>query len=792
MTESWFERAAGHLEWERFLPALLGRCRGISARRRGLCIAATRAEAAGLLRETDELMALLERGEHLPLGDLRDVEAHLARLQRQGALKVDALFDLLVMLRGARALRDFLSAQRKQAPALFAACTIDPALDALLELLNDAIDPDGTLSDRASPELKALRTEVSNLRTRIIGRLEYLIERYADVLSDQFFTLREGRYVLPVRRDAHERVAGIVHATSDSGASIFVEPRAIVEQGNRLKIAESELEREQERVLAELSERVCEYLPSLIATAEAIDRIDLRNAGALLGREFGFTVPELNDEGMIRLPAARHPLLLLDGIDAVPNDIELSSSRALVISGPNASGKTVLLKTLGLCALLVRHGLPIPASRGSHIPFFESVLTDVGDEQSTAQNLSTFSAHIRNVAAILAAAGPGSLVLLDELATGTDPEEGAALACAIVDAIATSGALLVVTTHYEPLKAYSLHDPRLRSASVGFDVDRMEPTFLLTLDVPGASSALLVAKRFGIPEHVLDFARRVLPDQARNFETLVRELHARVHALQDERLEVAREHAALSTLRAVEQTRLEKQKRVGDSRIEREIAEVLAQIKLARAELERARAELRVDGASKQELAAAQKRIDTVAGRVALGGDLAQPPPLSGARRTEGDALEDSMLRPGSVVHVTHLRSDAIVIEGPNKGRVRVTVGALKLWVERSGLVPSQASPSPTPAVIRAQHTQSPERTSDNTLSLKGMRVDDALSMMESFIDRLSMTDMRVGYVVHGHGSGALREAVRQHLKSNLPQVRESRAAHVDEGGEAVTVFFLA
>lgn len=792
MTEAWFERAAGHLEWGRFLPALLGRCRGASARRRGLAFAATRDEATGLLRETDEVMALLERGEHLPLGDLRDVQAHLARLERQGSLKVDALFDVLIMLRGARALRDFLSAQRKHAPTLFAACAIDPALDVLLDLLTDAIDPDGTLSDRASPELKALRTEISNLRTRIVGRLEHLIERYAEVLSDQFYTLREGRYVLPVRRDAHERVVGIVHATSDSGASIFVEPRAIVEQGNRLKMAESELEREQERVLAELSEHVREYLPSLVATADAIDRIDLRNAGALLGREFGFAVPELNDEGIIWLPAARHPLLLLDGINAVPNDIELSAGRGLVISGPNASGKTVLLKTLGLCALLVRHGLPIPAAKGSRIPFFESVLTDVGDEQSTAQNLSTFSAHIRNVAAILLAAGPSSLVLLDELATGTDPEEGAALACAIVDAIAASGALLVVTTHYEPLKAYSLHDPRLRSASVGFDVERMEPTFLLTLDVPGASSALLVAKRFGIPESVLDFARRVLPEQARDFETLVRELHARVHALDAERLAVAHEKAALSALRAVEQARLEKQKRLGDSRIEREIAEVLAQIKVVRADLDRARADIRADDVSKQDLAAALKRVDSAAARVALGGDLAQPPSVAPAKNAQGGPLPDSMLRPGSMVHVTHLRSDAIVIEGPTKGRVRVTVGPLKLWVERSGLVSAKTSPLPAPALIRAQHSESPARTSDNTLSLKGMRVDDALSMMESFVDRLSMTDMRVGYVVHGHGSGALREAVRQHLKSNVPQVRESRAAHLDEGGDAVTVFFLA
>jgi DNA mismatch repair protein MutS2 len=791
MSEAWLEKVREHLEWARLEAAVLGRCRGESARRQGLEFAHTREHAAQLLRETREALGLLERGERIPLSDLRDVEAHLGRLERQGALKAAALADISMTLENARVLREFFAAQRAYAPALDAVCATDPGLDELADVLHDALEPDGTLSDRASPELRALRTEIANLRERIVGRLQQLIERYEDVLSDRIFTLREGRYVIPVRRDAHERVPGIVHATSQSGASIFVEPRAVLAHGNRLKMAESELEREEERVLAALSERVREYLPSLYAAAEAIDRIDLRHASALLGRELGGAVPELCEASEAVLVAARHPLLVLAGVNAVPNDIALHAGQGLVISGPNAAGKTVLLKTLGLAALMARHGLPIAARENSRIAFFERVLTDVGDEQSTAKNLSTFSAHITNLSAILRDADAASLVLLDELATGTDPQEGAALACAIVDALCARGAALAVSTHYEPLKAFSLRDPRLRTASVGFDLERMEPTFTLMLDVPGVSNALVVARRFGIPEPVLQFAERVLPEQAREFEQLVRELSQRSQAIEHERAAVERERSALAALRADERARLDKLRREGDAEIAREVAALVADVKTARADLERARDRVKSD-AIKQDVAEAGRRIGQIAARVALGGDLAPQAPAAPAQAAPRAALDEAALRTGLRVHVARLRSDAVVVEAPTKGRVRVAVGPMKLWVDVAELSASDA-PAPAAALPVIESPVSARgRTPDNTVNVKGMRVDDALTMVETFIDRLYTTDARVGYVLHGYGTGALREAVRKHLNGGVPHVREARPADTDEGGDAVTVFYLA
>jgi DNA mismatch repair protein MutS2 len=789
MSEDWFNRAAEHLEWPRLQASVLARCAGESARRRGLWLCESRADTALSLRETDEMMALLARGERLPWTELCDIEGHLLRLERQGALKAKALAEVLVTLQNARALRVLLGAQREHAPSLLASCSSDPSLDSLEQELQAALEPDGTLSDRASPQLRALRQEIANLRERIVGRLQQVIERFEDVLSDRYYTLREGRYVVPVRRDAHERVAGIVHATSESGASIFVEPRAILAHGNRLKMAESELEREEERVLSALSERVRDFLPSLTGAALALDRMDLRHAGAQLGRELGGSVPELAEDGVVALRAARHPLLALAGTTTVPNTLELHAGRGLVISGPNASGKTVLLKTLGLSALMVRHGLPLAVAEGSRIGFFERVLTDVGDEQSTARNLSTFSAHITNLTAILAQADPRSLVLLDEVATGTDPHEGAALACAIVDALCERGSALAVSTHYEPLKAFSVHDPRLRAASVGFDVERMEPTFTLTLDVPGVSSALLVARRFGMPQPIIDVAERALPDQTRDFERLVRELGERTRAVEQEREQLAAERAKLATVRSQEQARLDVLRRHGDEQVSREVGQLVHQVKAARVELERARALVKSSAASKLDVAEAERRIASVAARVAIGGDLAAHTP---SRAASTSPLAESDVRPGVRAHIARLRSDGVVIEGPTKGRVRVAVGPLKLWVEVAELRSAENAQAPAIAApIQPEPAALLHRTPDNTLNLKGLRVDDALSLMESFIDRLHTTDMRVGYILHGHGTGALKDAVRKHLKTGVPLVHKSRPANLEEGGDGFTVFYL-
>ncbi len=457
---------------------------------------------------------------------------------------------LAQVLASARALRRFLQARRANAPALNEACATDPTLDGLAEEVAACFEPDGSLSDRASPRLRELRGEYQASRQRMIHRLEEMMQKYAGILQDDFITEREGRWVVPVRSDAHERFPGIVHTTSASGSTLFVEPRAVIPMGNRLKVLEAEVTREELAVYTRLSALLSDSLPSVEAAVDAIARADVRGATARLAADLALAFPEVTDAARLDLRAARHPLLTLDGVAVVPSDLALESGRGIIVSGPNAGGKTVALKTMGLAALMLRAGLPIACDAGSTLGLFDVVLTDVGDDQSLHANLSTFSAHVRNLAAILEDTQPGALVLLDELATGTDPREGEALAAGVLDSLCARGGAVAATTHYEGLKALALADGRFRNASVGFDLATMTPTFRLALDVPGRSSALAVARRFGMPGTVIERAERFLSHEDVSFESVVKKLN-------DERaaLDLAR-HAAETREREAEAARV--------------------------------------------------------------------------------------------------------------------------------------------------------------------------------------------------------------------------------------------
>jgi DNA mismatch repair protein MutS2 len=835
------DKTLADLEWHRIVRAVADRCVGPRRRILELPLAADEAGTARALAETREAAALAEAGDPLPLEGLRDIRDHLARAERMGTLEAHALLEVADTVAAARALCRFLAARRRVAPLLAEVCATDPSLDALEDSLRAALDADGTLADHASPELRALRTEVANLRGRIVARLEEMVVRHADVLSDRFHTIRDERYVLPVRSDAHERIPGIVHGTSASGATVFVEPRALVQLGNRLRLAQAEMEREVHRILAALSDRVREHLPALRVAADALDHADLRAASARLGRDLRCTFPSLGPPSSgstdvsaapctVSLRRARHPILALDGVEVVPNDLELRSGHALVVSGPNAGGKTVALKTIGLAALMVRAGLPLPVADGSVCAHFDRVFTDVGDDQSLARNLSTFSAHVTNVAGILRLAGPRSLVLLDELAGGTDPEEGAALACAVVDALCQRGAAVVVTTHYEALKALALRDPRLRNASVGFDVATMTPTFHLMLDVPGASSALAVAARFGIPEDVLAIARRVLPDTARSFDELVRKLETEWRALAIQRSALESETLRVAERRSELERELAALRSRERARLSRETEQLLSIVRKTREEIREARARLRSSRVDEAELEAARRVVDAAAAKLALGGELAsadaQEP--SGLLPEPPAPPEPGAIFPGMRVYVPRLRLEAVVLEAPQRGRLRIAAGSMRVWVDvdevrvvspPSGVAESsvgrdprrgfRASPVPRPEVHASGRAREPERRGDsaeatsdrepplppshegNTIDLRGMRTEDALSLLESFLDRLYGASEPVGFVVHGLGSGALREAVRAHLARPSPYVAHSRPGRAEEGGDRVTIVWM-
>ncbi|HVJ19698.1 MAG TPA: hypothetical protein VM686_29965 [Polyangiaceae bacterium] len=486
-------RALTVLEWHRLLGHLAEQCASdVGAERlRAREPAASLEEATLRARRLQQALLLDALTELFEVRAFPDVSAALSRARLGGALAGNELRDVGRVLALARSLRAFASDRAAEYGELAAAIASEPSLDRLLDKLEQALDPDGSVADHASPALREARERARNARDELKQRLDECMRRLAPLLQGQYVSERDGRYVLPVRADAHQRVEGVVLGTSGSGGTLYLEPREVTDYGNRLKIREAAVEREVQRVLEELTREVGARVDAALQAFESCIEADQLQALCIWARRSKAQAFLPEAEPVLELRAMRHPLLLAAGGRVIENDVVACGGRALVISGPNAGGKTVALKCLGLAAWMARAGLPIPADPESRIGFFDQVLADVGDEQSLARNLSTFSGHLVAIAAILERSGPATLVLLDELAAGTDPEEGAALAAATLEALCARGAAVVVTTHYERLKERAAEGQGpFDNASVGFDFEAMAPTFKLLLGVPGPSSAL--------------------------------------------------------------------------------------------------------------------------------------------------------------------------------------------------------------------------------------------------------------------------------------------------------------
>lgn len=802
-----------------------------------LPFASTRSETHRLLDEAREATELVENGEALPLVEIADVSSAVGRVGASGVLAPAEIRELGKALAAARGLRRFLSARRSHVTALFDACATDPTLDALADELAQAFDPDGLLSDHASPRLKELRGEYRSARTRLLARLDDLMTKYEAILQDRYVTEREGRYVVPVRSDAHERFPGIVHASSSSGATLFVEPRAVIPMGNRLKVLEAEVQREEIAIYTHLSNRIGESLTSVIGAIDALARADVRSATARLAQDLHLTFPTVTDDARLELIDARHPLLLLDVLEGspahtgssratgaaarasiVPSDLTIAARRAMVVSGPNAGGKTVALKAMGLIALMVRAGLPVPCAAGSRVGIFEIVLTDVGDDQNLTKNLSTFSAHVRNLVRILDETQPGALVLLDELAGGTDPREGEALAAGMLDSLTARGGAVVVTTHYEGLKALALADDRFENASMGFDLAEMSPTFRMAQGVPGSSSALAVARKFGLPCTVIDRAEKFLTREDIQFESVVKKLNDERAALELARSAAAEREREASDLRHQLDAELRAARDREQRQLSKEAESLLGAVRRTREELREVQARLRAKKLDLVSAKEAEKALDRVAAKVAIGGEL-EPLILHGETATARDAAEagpvvdPSALKKGTRVWVARLRAEADVLDRLADGTVRVQAGPMRLVLPASELrlasdkdkdkgaeakkksVRPRSEGSGT-AAATATTSRDPSglevalQTTDNTCDLRGLGADDAVTLAVTFLDRSLNDNRRVCFLVHGHGTGALKEAIRRELKSS-PYVRFFRAGASGEGGDGVTIAWL-
>ncbi len=796
-------RALDSLDWGRIQVALAERCSTSSGAEHcaELPFYDSAAEASARLREVDQMMGLLRAGNGPALGGITEIRPALEAARKGRILDGPVLLEVAHTLEGFQRLQETLRDHAEQAPAVWALAHELHPLPDLAAWLVSSFDARGELSSSTYPQLTHLRSQKARLHSKIRETIEALRgeERYTDALQEDYSTLRNDRYVLPVKATNKRAGLGIVHDASGTGQTVYIEPYELIELNNDLKMAEAELDREQRRILRDLSERLSRVGHDIAQSMASAVGLDIVTAKARLGVELDCAVPQIAAEPLLRLKQARHPVLCLRGIDVIPNDVHLGGGRrALVLSGPNTGGKTITLKTLGLAALFARAALPFPCVAGSVIGWFPDVLTDIGDHQDVNDDLSTFSGHVLALKEMLDTLdrrtdGAPALVLLDEIAVGTDPVQGAALGRAVLEAFLERGAVLATTTHYPELKALAAQDERFLGGRVEFDDSAGRPTYQLSLGRPGSSHALDVAVRMGMDPRILTRARELLDPTAANVEELLSGLEREVSEARAARIEAdalrARaetELAAAEAERRALEARLKSAERDVRAAFEKEVEGYRATVRGVLRQLKNERDEEAVERA--------RQRITDGAHAVR---DRLEPD-------APGAAVDPDRLSLGDAVRVKSLDKKGELSALPDsKGRVTVSIGGFPVQVRIEDIeltrAPSAKPKAASNAPARASRPTRPTddsnastafRSADNTLDLRGQRVDEALFELDRFLDDRSLRSDGWVFVVHGHGTGALRDAVRQHLRAS-PYVADNRSGTRSQGGEGVAVVRL-
>ncbi|HZC68592.1 MAG TPA: endonuclease MutS2 [Nitrospirales bacterium] len=779
------------LEWDAVLEALAGRTvSALGAERcRALPLAETLGEASASLRETAEMVALEASGEGLPLTNFPDLRLVVERVAKGAPLLAVDCRDLSIVLGLVSDILRYLQRCRDEAPTL---STVAAELDDLSHLkrsLDRCVDHEGNIRESATPELHDLIHHANALKQKIRAKLEAMLgsPRFADLLQEQYFAQRENRYVLPIKVERKSEVPGIVHDMSASGATVFIEPRELVDLNNQIKEADLAVDREVHRILQDLSQQVAAHADALRTDLEVLGRLDCLRAKASLARLLKSSDPRVSAEGHIRLRQARHPLLVLSRLQGqepvVPNDLDLCDPvRVLIISGPNTGGKTVTLKIAGLFALMVRAGLQLPCAPGSEMAFFPEVYADIGDAQDLTKDLSSFSAHMTDMIGLLREASPGALVLLDEPVTSTDPAEGAALAHALLVHLAARGFTVVATTHYNALKALAQSHPGFANASVEFNIATLAPTYRLILGMPGGSSAIDIAGRLGMDEAILDESVRLVDARERALERLMEELQETRRKLDEdarrtaELLEEAETAARLQKELAARLAATEQESRkTVRKKITDEILKARAEVQSV---IEEIKTDKRMDKAreAKERLAAIEQAMRTSLAR-------------------SGDYRPVSDLRIDDRVEVVSLGTMGVLLENPSgKKRVRIRMGEAEVLVAVSDLAglaegalqEKPKSPGGTPArggrgVSLSAHDE------PAVVDVRGQTAEEAQEAVVACLDRAALAGAPTVRIIHGHGTGRLRQALRDYLKIS-PYVTSFRPGERAEGGDGVTV----
>ena len=741
--------------------------------------------------QTDEASTVVAYSGSNPMAWFTDVRPFLKLAKAGGVLSMKALLQVADVLKASRTVRNALVTDREDTPNLTEMGSRLATNRSLEEEIFDAIISEEELSDHASPELYDIRRQMRVLNDRVRDRLNSIIRSASmqKYLMDAIITMRNGRYVVPVKAECRANVPGIVHDQSGTGSTLFIEPMAVVEAGNELKQWTLKEKNEIERILGEFSGRIAPEAELIANNIRLLAELDVIFAKASLARQMHAVPPKLNEEGHVRLIQARHPLI--DPAKVVPSTLWLGEDfTALVITGPNTGGKTVTLKTVGLLSLMAQAGLQIPAAYGSELAIFDEVFADIGDEQSIEQSLSTFSSHMTNIVEILGSVTQRSLALFDELGAGTDPTEGAALAMAILNHLLQLRVTTMATTHYSELKAFALSTPGVENASVEFNIQTLQPTYRLSIGVPGKSNAFEISRRLGLPEFLIEDANRRLSRDAVRFEDVIANAEYHRQIAEKERELAEQAHIETQKLRD-EAEKLQKDltsRRESELRKAKEEARKVLQ--KAQRESEQIIADLkkhRENGMKEHELHAARARLQDAidANTEHIAGD--------------GVGSVPTQLKPGDTVLLVNLNTKATVLTEPDaKGECTVQAGALKL---KASLSDMRTAKPDAPEKPRGRQPAGRNSGSGANVSIsardvqtecdvRGMNLEEALLAVDMFLDGAVLNKLGQVYIIHGKGTGILRSGIQQHLKKH-PAVRSFRLGKYGEGEDGVTVATL-
>ena len=747
-------------------------------------------EAQSLLDQTEAAHTLIAKFGAPSFGGLKNVQNSLHRAQAGGTLSMRELLDIAQVLRVIRGIctwRDKSAGLETAIDDLFFSLSPNKYLE---DRITNAILSDDEMSDNASPELKNIRRKMRQQDAKIRDQLEKLLRSptYKNSLQEAIVTQRNGRFVVPVKSEHRAEVAGMVHDTSGSGSTVFIEPASVVEANNEIKVLESRERDEIERILTELSEEAGSFYDSVRISYQSAVELNLIFAKAQLAYSMKASKPVLNAVGEIELKQARHPLIAAEKV--VPVDIRLGAEfDALVITGPNTGGKTVSIKTLGLLTLMAACGLYVPAAENSRVAVFRHVFADIGEEQSIEQSLSTFSAHMKNIVAIDKETDDSTLVLIDELGAGTDPVEGAALAVSILEALRKKGAKIAATTHYSELKEYALNTPRVENASCEFSVETLRPTYKLLIGIPGRSNAFAISERLGISPDIIDNARKLVSSENQRFEDVVDTLEQTRAEMEHEKQKTLELQGEVDALRKKAAQQVEDAKKKSDRELERAKQEAQRIVENAR----RAANSLILEVERLKKEQAREKNAAEMArkAKAAMKRHLNDLDDLTAERLGEEDDGDYVLPRPltiGDTVYVTVLGTNGTVTALPDsKDNVEIQAGSMKMKVPLQSLRLRNSPKKNTPQRTAVTRSDRGPSTSKTSVDLRGKNAEEALLDLDMFLDGALRAGLSEVTVVHGKGTGVLRKAVQAHLRK-LPFVRSFRLGVYGEGEDGVTI----